>query len=404
MGSAQQVEWTRPKLYTKQLHAVFNPCRFSVIESSTKAGKTAACIAWLVELWFKFGEPGREFWWIAPVHGQAKIAYNRIIRGLPRMLFKTTLSPPTITNVLNGAKIVFKSADKPDSLYGEDVYAAVIDEATRCKEEAWYAIRTTITATRAPCRIIGNVKGRQNWVYRLARRAEAGRRGWSYHKITAWDAVQAGVLSRQEILDAKEDLPEDVFRELYLAEPTDTGANPFGHKYIQACSLDDDIEAGPSSVWGWDLGRKIDWTVGTGLDDDAQVSEFIRFRKDWPMALRLIVDNTNDLPALVDETGLGDPVLGILQGHSDNFEGFIFSAPSKQQLIESLVIAVQRLQTKWNKKHVELIRELNAMEYLHTRTGIRYGAPEGEHDDCVMSLALAYRHLKDPKSQGVFAW
>ena len=46
----------------------------------------------------------------------------------------------------NGATIWFKGGDKPDSLYGEDVYGAVIDEASRCKEEVWSAVRSTITA------------------------------------------------------------------------------------------------------------------------------------------------------------------------------------------------------------------------------------------------------------------
>src|SRR4029453_14562798 len=36
----------------------------------------------------------------------------------------------------NGAVIRFKTAEKPDNLYGEDVHAAVVDEASRCKEEA----------------------------------------------------------------------------------------------------------------------------------------------------------------------------------------------------------------------------------------------------------------------------
>ena len=33
--------------------------------------------------------------------------------------------------------------------------------------------------------------------------------------------------------------------------------------------------------------------------------------------------------------------------------------------------------------------ELENFEYEYTRTGVRYTAPQGLHDDCVMSLALA---------------
>ena len=33
--------------------------------------------------------------------------------------------------------------------------------------------------------------------------------------------------------------------------------------------------------------------------------------------------------------------------------------------------------------------ELENFEYEHTKTGIIYSAPEGLHDDCVCSLAMA---------------
>jgi hypothetical protein len=76
--------------------------------------------------------------------------------------------------------VAFKSAEKPDNLYGDDVYAVVIDEASRVRQESWHAVRSTLTATRGPVRIIGNIKGRKNWFYDLARKAEAGEEGMHY--------------------------------------------------------------------------------------------------------------------------------------------------------------------------------------------------------------------------------
>jgi hypothetical protein len=34
--------------------------------------------------------------------------------------------------------------------------------------------------------------------------------------------------------------------------------------------------------------------------------------------------------------------------------------------------------------------EMESFEFEYTRTGVRYTAPDGLHDDCVCSLALAY--------------
>jgi hypothetical protein len=101
----------------------------------------------------------------------------------------------------------FKSGEKPDNLYGEDVYAAVIDEASRLRPESFHAVRSTLTFTGGPVRCIGNVKGRKNWFYELCRKAEHGEPGYSYHKMTAYDAVAGGVFPESEIEDAKRACP-----------------------------------------------------------------------------------------------------------------------------------------------------------------------------------------------------
>ena len=36
-------------MYPKQIDAIFTPARYSVIEASTKSGKTVGCIIWLFE-------------------------------------------------------------------------------------------------------------------------------------------------------------------------------------------------------------------------------------------------------------------------------------------------------------------------------------------------------------------
>jgi phage FluMu gp28-like protein len=116
----------------------------------------------------------------------------------------------------------------PTTLYGDDVFAAVIDEASRMREESWYAMRSTLTATQGKCKLIGNVKGKKNWFYKLGERARSGESDYRYFKITAYDAVKEGILKLEEVEQAKRDLPENVFNELYLAEPADDKTNPFG--------------------------------------------------------------------------------------------------------------------------------------------------------------------------------
>lgn len=375
--------YQRPWMYAKQEAAIFNPSRIVCIEASTKSGKTVGCMVWLAEQAMG-GRVGRNYWWVAPIYPQAKIAYRRLKRGLPAEVFTANENELTLT-LSNGAVIWFKGADRPDSLFGEDVYAAVIDEASRCKDEAWHAVRSTLTQTRGPLRIIGNVKGRKNWAYQMARKAEAGEPGMHYAKITAQDAVDGGVLDAQEIEDARRDLPSDVFKELYLAEASDDGGNPFGLDAIQACVAP--LSSGAPIAWGWDLAKSVDWTVGIGLDAVGVVSRFLRWQGPWETTTDRIIVETSSVKALVDSTGVGDPILERLQKGRPNYEGYHFTAPSKQRLMEGLAVAIQRREVAIPDGPI--VSELEAFEYVYTRTGVRYSAPEGMHDDCVCALALA---------------
>ena len=380
--------YQRPKLYPKQEAALFDENRYSVIESSTKAGKTVAGIAWLFEQAYG-GIEGQTFWWIAPVYKQAEIAFLRMQRAIPKEVVARVNQGDLVIWLVNGTVIQFKSGEKPDNLYGEDVFAAVVDEASRLREEAWHAIRSTLTATRGPIRLIGNVKGRRNFFYALARKAEGGAPNMAYHKIVASDAVAAGVLDSSEIEDAKAMLPEQVFRELYLAEPSDDGGNPFGIKAIGECVAPLSHEA--PVVWGWDLAKSVDWTVGIAFDQWNRVCRFERWQRvPWMETIERIKRMTGRAPALVDSTGLGDPVLEALQKGNSNFEGYSFNAMSKQKLMEGLAVAIQSGSIKFPDGIIR--QELEDFEYEATRTGVRYSAPPGFHDDCVCSLALTLSH------------
>jgi len=380
------IEYVRPWLYPKQQAAIFAPERYSVIEASTKSGKTHGCIVWLFEQALA-GKDGQNFWWVAPVYPQARIAYSRLKNDLRKNapgLYKPNDTDMTIT-LVNGTVVWFKTGEKPDNLYGEDVYAAVIDEASRVREESWHAIRSTLTATRGPLRIIGNVKGRKNWAYTLARKAEGGAPDMAYARLTAWDAIESGVLALAEVEDAREQLPEAVFRELYEAEPSDDEGNPFGVDAIKSCvgalSSDDPF------AWGWDLAKSVDYTVGVALDESGAVCGFQRFQRSWEDTIQVIRRTTGEVPAEIDSTGVGDPVVEKLQKGRTTITGFKFTASTKQQLMEGLAVAIQQHEVTYPDGPI--VAELMAFEYEYTRTGVRYSAPEGMHDDCVVALALA---------------
>jgi len=396
-------KWKRPHLYAKQQDAIFTEKRTAVIEASTKTGKTAGCIVWLVEQGLK-STSGRWHWWVAPTRNVARIAYRRAKRIFPPGTVKENDTDLAI-ELPNGATLAFKGGDNPDALYGEDVYDVVIDEATRCKDGVWHAIRSTLTATQGNCRIIGNVKGKKNWAYKLARMAEKGAPDMHYARLTIHDAVDAGLIPASEVESARRDLPDNIFKELYLAIPSDDGGNPFGLSNIDRAVdlfrerngvdtipdpdgiLRDRGWAQPVLSWGWDLAKTMNWTVGIGLDDRGTVTRFLRWHgRPWATTIDDIAAATGTTPGLVDATGVGSPIVEQLQ-RTSRVEGFIFTETSKQQLMEALAVALSRGEVALPEGPIA--QELRDFEYTYTRRGVRYSAPDGVEDDCVMALGMA---------------
>jgi len=421
---AKEIRFQRPYLYPEQEAAIFDPARIVTIEASTKAGKTVGCLAWFIEQGLK-GEPGWNYWWVAPVFSQSEIAFRRCWNYLSpiKSVCKRNQSSMYIT-LPNQVRLWFKSGDRPDDLYGEDVYAAVLDEASRMREESWHAIRSTLTYTRGPVRIIGNVRGRKNWFYKLARLAEEGTPEMAFHRITAYMAVRAGVLASDEVDSAKRDFERlgqiEVFRQLYEAEALDDATNPFGLKAIAECC--DDVTgysqnraiyagvdlAGRGAVNIEQVGdaESRDWTAICAFDKTGHLTYLDRFRKPHRETMNEIVRVIGRTKALVDSTGTGDALVEDLQRRGDmQVLGFTFSERSRQDLLEGLALAIQEGSLRWPDERTtdgksSLREELEAFEFVYTPKGVRYSVQAGS-DDLVMAVALAVKRrgkIRNPMS------
>lgn len=329
------------------------------------------------------------------MYPQATIAYTRtldLLRSFDPRGERWTEHKADLRISLHGGRshLWFKSADKPDNLYGEDVYHAVVDEASRCKEEAWHAVRSTLTATNGALRIIGNVNGRRNWAYQLARRAESGELpDWKFGRITCYDAVKAGIIKQAQVDAARRELPEHVFRELYEGIPSDDGGNPFGIAHLQACAAPPSDN--PPAYWGVDLARAQDYTVALALDADGRWCRMERWQgRTWEHTVGRLAELIGDSRACVDSTGVGDAVFESIARRCEQAQGVKFTNERKQQLIEGLAVAIQSRATTLPTDRIALT-EYEAFEYTMTPSGrVRYSAPEGMHDDIVCAHALAW--------------
>lgn len=393
-----EINIIRPKLTDYQKKILYSPARYTITEASTKAGKSYSHLWWLFEKSSSPPKPGANYWWIAPVYSQSEIAFTRLNRFLGGssdfIVNRSRLSVESPTSSV----LQFKSAENPDNLYGEDVYAAVFDEFTRAKEEAWYALRSTLTKTEGPCKFIGNAKGKKNWGYKLGVKARAGEPGYEYHRVTAYDAIEAGILKAEEVEQAKRDLPEHVFRELYLAEALDDKSNPFGIPFLQKSIRT--LSTKPAVAYGVDLAKSVDWTVILGLDIDGVPCFYDRFQADWAQTKQRIIRQIGQIPVFIDSTGVGDAIVEEISRVCRNAEGYKFTSQSKQIIMEGLVASIQSSKTFILAEEYE---EFESFEFEYSKSGVVYTAPPGMHDDIVCAHALAEHKRKEKRSTTTFA-
>ena len=368
--------------------------RFRTVCTGRRFGKTLCMAAEILDR--GGGEAGGDYGWVAPTYGVAdrgveafrEIApdFVRVVGRLPtRVEFEGAKGP---------CRVMFLSADNPDSIRGFGFRGVVVDEAASQDVRVWnYVVRPTLAQTMGWGVFIGTPSGR-NWFHDMFTRGVEGQEGFKSFRYSSLDSPY---FPRTEWEEAKRQLPEDVFRQEYQAEFLEDSAGVFRgieHCLLPEGSAGSGSAAGPVVV-GVDLAKHTDWTVCFALDSrTGRCFDMYRTnRLDWSVQREAIVDFARrNRAALVvlDATGVGDPVFDDLRLVLPNVEGFKISAGSKRELVQGLMVAVERRLVGWPSSWEVLTAEMRRFEYKITPNGgIGYSAPGGYHDDCVMALALA---------------
>lgn len=162
------------------------------------------------------GRPGLGYY-VLPFRHQAKdVAWSELkfaTKGLRRG--QPNESELSVT-LHDGGKIVLKGANDPESLEGVGICAAVLDEFARMKLSAWQnSLRPALSDHNGRVLFIGKPRG-HNHLKKFYERGSgptkvAGWRSWQYRTI------DGGFVSKEDIEEARRDLPPKIFRQEYEA-------------------------------------------------------------------------------------------------------------------------------------------------------------------------------------------
>jgi len=190
--------------------------RFKIIISGRRSGKTMSAITSLAKY---ARHPNRKCMYVAPSYRMAKqIVYDDLYQMLKerKWLKKVNQSDLAFT-LVNGSIIYLRSADNPDSIRGIGLDYVVLDEAADISEEAWKAvIRPTLSDKEGSAMIISTPKGR-GWLYDVYNDAKH-LNDWASWQFTT---AEGGIVSEQELAQARIDLDERTYLQEYEAKFVD---------------------------------------------------------------------------------------------------------------------------------------------------------------------------------------
>jgi len=200
-----------PPLHAGQEKVRRSPARFKVLACGRRWGKTQLCAA----LAFACALQGGIVWWVAPTYDVTKLGWRKIVALSEQIPGVTILKSEHEIHYPGGGMVVMRSADGKRSLRGEGIDLLIVEEAGYIDEQRWTAdLRPSLSDKQGQAVFIGSPNGR-TWFYRLfqkGRRGEGGYQSWQY---TTYDNP---FVANSEIDAAREELPDWVFRQEYLAE------------------------------------------------------------------------------------------------------------------------------------------------------------------------------------------
>lgn len=366
-------------LHASQLEVYSRLARFSVLEIGRRWGKTTfgeqiliddilrgRLVAWFAPTYKYLAQPMRDF------EKSLKPLVSRVDRVERRFEFKT------------GAALDFWTTEDEDAGRGREYDRVVIDEAGFARNlfAIWSAaIYPTLSSRRGSAIFLGTPKGTGDF-HKLYLQGEKDDTG-------LWRSFRLGSASNpymdpEEIEAARRMLPPEVFAQEMEGIPAEDGGNPFGLDAIRDCLSP--LSSDAPECFGVDLAKSHDWTVLVGLDRDGRVCRLERWQSPWSVTRERLARTIGNIPAQIDSTGVGDPIVEDLRKVCRKVEGFKFTASSKQQLMEGLQLAIQTREIRFPEGFLR--SELESFGFRYSGRHVAYEATVG-HDDAVCALALA---------------
>ena len=399
------IGYSPTKKQSEIINGVLNTeAKYHVVSLGRQSGKSLMAMN-LVLYWLINHRPCKILW-VSPVYSQANKVQHELDEAIRNSkIIDTCNYSDNYIKLKTGSEIYFRSAERYDNIRGYTFDYCIVDEAAYIKEEAWTtAIKPTLAVRGKKILFLSTPKGK-NWFYNLYQLSNVNSNYQAYNGPTATNPF----VKQTEINEARQTLPPNIFKTEYLAEFVDDGGEVFSN--LSNNTFNEWPKPNGTIYCGIDLGKQNDYTVATFMDNNGNIVEIYRNNQtEWSTLI-------NDLSALINKynaktyievNNVGDVIFEQLKGKVKQIEPFVTSNRSKTEAIEGLILDLNEGNIKIPSKELfsPLHNELSVFTYEYSPSSrtIKYGSPNGHHDDTVISLAIANLCRKKLRTLGTYSY
>ena len=344
---------------------------------------------------------------------------NAVYRGQLKKIYSQF---PPRHEFHNGHVISFLSYDRPENLLGSGLALACPDEMSVMPERVYYNVLLPMLARDGQLLGASNYNQGKNWFWKLAQRGltEEG------HKdgIQTWDLPSSvgplfqGERGAERLAWYKRNLPTEVWESEFLNKPTlnqnivfrwttekneqgkpQNGPQP-GHRYCMGLDIGRVVD--PSYVVIMDCPPVMDVNkppqgqvvyceqFQRGVSHAEQAAHAGQLARAWKAVV--IADSTGGKGGAAPART--EPFFHLYQREIPGIREYNWNQFSKFRIVNMLALEIEQGRIcvpppETYHMFDPLVNQVKIYTYTDTDNFVRYGAPNGEHDDGVAALAMA---------------
>ena len=323
---------------------------------------------------------------------QSMLMFDKIIAFVDSSELANAVRHRTRTKVVftNGSSITaLPCGNDGGTLRGFTADVIILDEASFMPEQViTNVVMPMIATTKGYCWMLSTPWNKEHVFYRVFNDAR-----WSKYHLPS----SVNPLIDKEFLDEqREMIGEERFAMEYLAQFIDDSRSYFPVSLIRQCVSDDRSPELEGELFaGYDPGGKESYAalVVVRRMDDKLYMVYKKAEKGKPYTQFNVeiaeLNGKHRFKLMVDQTGLGNPIVEHLKELGIDVEGITLTDRTKEELLSNLRILMEQRKL-WLPYDIELHNSINAIEFERTRTGsFKFYKRNGTYDDLGYALALA---------------